>query len=634
MSELYFRLSDMKGFTSSELADKKEGYTNPIRELMQNSLDASRDVGKEECEINIYIETISKNAIPHINDYEKVLEKAIDTSKEQEGYTDKTQQIVKPIESALKQDALKVLMFSDDGIGMMPKKMNAILTGGISNKGNEESGGSFGVGHLSSYSLSSLRYVLYATKYKDENGDTKTLFTGSPILAGHRDEEDHERGHRGRIVKEKPEYEKGPRLDCPEEFPDFIKSKMEQIDTGTVVAILGLSEDWDIEAEYAIASNFFHGIAHDALKIKIHNENGGTKSIDIGKAEAIIASKKDDRRKKGGNILSGKGAYHALKAVIDGDQKTIILRNSDKVHVCIRTDKEADSAIVLVRNGMLIARHDDMLSSGINSLRKTSDFEPFTVVIDVSHSAPELLKLIRGAENPYHNKLKAKTLDNNNEKRLRKLLEELSEKIKEYLVKIDRDFFDLPLFSVPNKAEAKASGSNKSSGQSNKANRQPSRKKPPKPKLSKPNLTESKPPRPKPVVISRNLESTNAARYTDKGDKWEVKLRIVLPKIDDGDDVWLSICLGEDNDKEETTTYLDFIAIEINGQTIEMPDSIDVKKNGEWRQEPFNKSQIKLGKLTEGRSCKLIATVKKPKKIGDMKVALLPILGLKRRPNS
>ena len=50
-------------------------------------------------------------------------------------------------------------------------------------KSDESSGGSYGVGHLSSYFLSSLRYILYATKYK-ENNNIKQLFTGLPILPG------------------------------------------------------------------------------------------------------------------------------------------------------------------------------------------------------------------------------------------------------------------------------------------------------------------------------------------------------------------------------------------------------------------------------------------------------------------
>jgi hypothetical protein len=33
MSELYFKIGETEGFTSKKLADKKSGYTNPIREL-------------------------------------------------------------------------------------------------------------------------------------------------------------------------------------------------------------------------------------------------------------------------------------------------------------------------------------------------------------------------------------------------------------------------------------------------------------------------------------------------------------------------------------------------------------------------------------------------------------------------
>lgn len=60
MSELYFSYGMGKSFTSMEMANQKSGYANPIRELLQNSLDASREAGNSTCEINIYIETIKK----------------------------------------------------------------------------------------------------------------------------------------------------------------------------------------------------------------------------------------------------------------------------------------------------------------------------------------------------------------------------------------------------------------------------------------------------------------------------------------------------------------------------------------------------------------------------------------------
>ena len=636
MSELYFRLGDMKGFTAIDLADKKEGYANPIRELLQNSLDASREAGNEKCEINIYIEIIKKSQIPHIGEYEKVLKKAIKTAKNRRSYNTNSEQRVKPILGALDEETLKVLMFSDNGAGMRQEQLEAILTGGVSIKEDERSGGSFGVGNLSSYSLSSLRYVLYATKHKDNTNGTKCLFTGSPILAGHEDGE-AQRGNRGRIVRNRPKNEMNPTFVYPDKYPGFVERRMNNLSTGTIVAVLGLSEDWGEEAEYAIVSNFFHALAHDALIINIHQESG-QKTISYDEVDRLMASKKDFKRARGESILSGKTAYQAWQTVKEKNtQKIIKLSNSDRVYVCVKNDSNTDSAIVLVRNGMVIARHDSMLSPDIDALRKDPSLEPFTAVLDVDKKdAPNLFRLVKDAESPYHNRLQAKILGNEEEKSLKKLLKELSEEIKKHLKIIERDSFVLPLFTVPNKAKAQAGGDNKASGQDNRAKPQPTPK-PPKPKPPEPGPEPGPKPGPKPgpnppVVIMRNLESKNAVRYTDEGDKWKVRLRIIpINQEDSRDEVYLSMCLSEDNDNEEAKTYLDFIEIEMNGNTIEIPDFIDVIRDGKLIQEPANRSQVKLGQLEQARQYNITAEVRKPDEIGDMKVALSPILGLRQR---
>jgi hypothetical protein len=60
MSELYFKIGETEGFTSKKLADKKSGYTNPIRELLQNSLDASKDAGNNKCASSTFFLISSK----------------------------------------------------------------------------------------------------------------------------------------------------------------------------------------------------------------------------------------------------------------------------------------------------------------------------------------------------------------------------------------------------------------------------------------------------------------------------------------------------------------------------------------------------------------------------------------------
>ncbi len=404
MSVLYFRAGELEGFTSKKLADKKDGYANPIRELLQNSLDASKEAKNDKCEINIYIEKINKVDIPHIDDYQNILTQAIKYHEKEGSYGSNPKQTVGFIKEGLNKDSLDILMFVDNGIGMSPNILNGLISE-RSVKADESSGGSYGVGHLSSYFLSSLRYILYASKYK-ENGKTKTLFSGSPILAGYKDEKGISRGSIGRILEQLPDNELKPDYTFPEEFPDFIQPKMYDINTGSMIAILGLNKDWNKEASYAIVSNFFYAIYKDELSINI-SHNGILISIDSSYIESLLSQNKDGKNATGDKILSNQDIYQLWITIQDESCKqTIELDNGDKVCAHIKNNIEITSTIALVRNGMLISRHDNMLSNEINSLRKNDDFEPFSVVINVNDKeCPNLFKLVKGAENPYHNKL-------------------------------------------------------------------------------------------------------------------------------------------------------------------------------------------------------------------------------------
>ena len=96
MTELYFRLGSMDGFTSYTTADKKEGFDIPIRELMQNSLDAA---GNNGCRVEIVIEEIATDAIPHLDSYRKILNHAIRTQIEEKSYGNQQKQVVDNLRS-------------------------------------------------------------------------------------------------------------------------------------------------------------------------------------------------------------------------------------------------------------------------------------------------------------------------------------------------------------------------------------------------------------------------------------------------------------------------------------------------------------------------------------------------------
>ena len=616
MSELYFRPDKLKGFTSSDSADKNEGYAIPIRELLQNGLDASRQAKNAKCEIDIYIETIPTAKIPCLDGYKRALEKAIDTQKNKASYGPNAKQVVNFINDELGKKHVDVLMFVDNGKGMNSEAIGALFD--ERSRGKDEDGGdplgSFGVGHLTGYMLSSLRYMLYATKYRVKNGKIQSLFTVSPILAGHVDKNPAaERSGSGRIVRAKPDDELMPEFDYPNEFPDFLAPKMREIETGTLVTILGLSEQWNEEAEYAIAGNFFHAIYKGELNVTIHTKGAEAKCIDSRKAEELINTGKESKNAMGENILSGKAVYHCWHAINDAPVE-ITLNQRNKVSVYIKTDEEADSAIVLVRNGMLIARHDSMLSGAMNSLRKNSDYEPFTAVIDLNQDAPDLFELVRGAENKNHNKLEKNRLSKKGTKDLQNYLKDLSEQIALHLRKLDGGYVDLPLF--PNHDEsAKISGGGGDNTQGKKARPVGEKQSHQSKKKRK---KKSKKKRVKPSAVNRSSDSISRKRYVENKSTWTVRLEVDSLKKEVSDEAYLSVRLAEDRDTEKASTILHFQSVSCNGAPVDIP--VDHPNR-----------PLLLKNLKDGESYTIIAEVKKPNTLVGTKVALVPVLGLKRK---
>jgi hypothetical protein len=631
MSKLYFRIGETEGFTSKKLADKKNGYANPIRELLQNSLDASKEAEREKCAINIYINSIDKNTIPHIRDYEESLNTIIKFQKKSGSYNHNSEQIVNTIQEGLNNNKLNFLMFADNGKGMSPDILNGLI-GERSVKQGDGSGGSFGVGHLSPYFLSSLRYVLYSSKYRDKNNEKiKTLFSGVPILAGFEDE-NATRGATGRILEHTPTNENKPEFVFPTLYPEFIKDKMNNIiDTGSMVTILGLNKDWDKDADYAIVSNFFYAINKKELTINIKN-NDNSVSIDERDIDKLLKESKDNKRAMDGSILCGSDTYQVWLAVKNNEYKKIInLENNDKVCVYVKNNIEANSVIALIRNGMLIARHDKMLSNEINNLRKNEDFEPFSVVININDKeCPKLFRLVKGAENPYHNKLEKNRLIKKDEKRLKEIFKEVNEKIKPHLVEKSRDSFDLsmPLLEIPNKAEAQGNSNTHPRNQTQKATVKKQTAKQP---IGDINKTDNGVKRPFKGIVSRVLESKNAARFKDNGETIEMSMSVNPRAMDTKDEVYFSVSLAMDTDNDVIDSALELKNVFLNNNEIYIPNFIDIIKDEEVIKIPADKSQANLGKLHKDQVHTIKAIIKKPKNLKNIGVALKPFLGLKQK---
>ena len=567
----------MLGFTASKLADQQQGFAIPIRELMQNSLDASREAKNNRCEVNVYIESINKDQIPRIDEYCRVLDQAIKTQKEFGSYQNQQRQVVEKIRESLSQETIPIMTFMDNGAGLTRLKLDALLSERSHKESDNSSGGSYGVGHLSAYSLSSLRYVLYTSRYKDSAGKINSLFTGSPILAGYRDTDKSQRGAVGRIVANPPTDEKNPIYDYPYQPPPILEDKVNKFEsTGTMVSILGLSEEWGNEAEYAIASHFFFALAYESLTVTIHRQNEAPTSMSEIMRQHLYDRRTEKNAKSArGDILAGQAVWQSYQAVAESNNlHQITLGNNDQIDVYINSTPDVtESSVALIRSDMLIARHDSMISPDFDRLRKNSDYSPFALVIDVDdRTAPTLFSLIKKAEGPHHNKLVPNNLLKKDVDELRILLNELSKKTERYLKKIDRDTFNLPLFSIPNKATENSPYGNQNS--SNVKTAKPVKRRGQSPKRRTTQKDEQKSKNGKknmPTIVSRRLESQISARYEDDKEILVAKLHIVPNSEDSRDSTWLSFCLGEDMDKNSgTLVWLKLASITMNDQKIEI----------------------------------------------------------------
>jgi hypothetical protein len=116
----------------------------------------------------------------------------------------------------------------------------------------------------------------------------------------------------------------------------------------------------------------------------------------------------------------------------------------------------------------------------------------------------------------------------------------------------------------------------------------------------------------------------------DKGNTIDVELNIVPQKMEVKDEVYLSMSLAQDKDNDESGRALDFVSLSIDGVDIEIPDFIEIEKDGVIEKIDANKDQIKLGKLLEKQAYKVIATIEKPKNVFFASKDLLTISGAGR----
>lgn len=322
--DLKFGTGDVAGFTASGIAGFHD--LNPatvVRELLQNSLDAARDAGRDIAIIRFEVEERDIDSIPGIKSYQAAFAQA---KKDQEQIRrgqlqDTATGIVRAMEECLKSGGCETLFVLDNGIGLDKSRMENLLHDGVSSK-RDTATGSVGNGHMTVIPASALRYVLYGGR--TEKGEI--IGSGHAVLASH-EQDDECKSKDGFYVKD-IKSQLFDRYEFPrdDEVPSYIKAKLEWIaanwepGAGTVVAVPGfnyfrMEEEslWDMVSK-AAACSFFAAFAKGELRVELR-ENDDEKFLDKSNIASTLERFSEEKRARKGfrGFLNGSRAFAAFR---------------------------------------------------------------------------------------------------------------------------------------------------------------------------------------------------------------------------------------------------------------------------------------------------------------------------------
>ena len=410
--DLQFGPGSPSGFTPSGIASFSDlRPAAVVRELIQNSLDAAVEAGVPTANVLFRAARRKAHDIPSMTAYRKAFAAAVRTHEDMGGgqLPSQAERVVQVIGDAVSANEQDILVVLDNGIGLSPGKMTALLSDGVSAKG-AGSTGTFGNGHSVAIPASDLRYVLYG----GVTADGSRIGAGHAVLASSvvRNQQYQTSGDGFLITGFRDgfyEFAEGTSL------PALIAESLNEIEQssghGTVVIISAFNNFretaslWDLVSK-AAACNFFQAISEGRLVVQVedrrHGKSGMAKSVDRLTLSAVLETNREEKRTQA--FLSGQRAFDAHDTLQYG-KRHVFKTTLGEIQVRIRERSSGTCRVDLCRNGMWIT--DDKNIPGF--YYGFQDRKPFHALLLLdSCSGGRLHELVRNAEGPLHDKLHIK----------------------------------------------------------------------------------------------------------------------------------------------------------------------------------------------------------------------------------
>lgn len=379
------------------------------REVCQNSLDAKDRTLSPDTPVKIKFELveIEKKGFSMFDGYEKALESSIAYWSTSPLSTPKIMEFLYNVKKALDVEKIPVLVMSDyntsglNGINAKPGEKSfwdfLVNVDGLSNKIDDNSAGSFGIGKNAPFAYSALNLVFYNTLAKDGGrgleGVAKLVTTQKAYNGTLRPTQPI-----GKYLFLEDEYTGRPILptdNCPLSKLDIFN----RTEIGTDVAVFGFKtneyDDWEKNIAIAIIKNFVLAISNGKLEVEIKSSKT-TYTISKSNIESLLFKNFSDEPQ----LKYTRQTYETLTEV---EPIKVTIEENDDLSIYVKyEDTYAQSLSRFRSTGMLINT-------------TTSDVLPhFSVVIVVNDVGEmKLSKTLRESEPPQHTEWKAKNITDN-----------------------------------------------------------------------------------------------------------------------------------------------------------------------------------------------------------------------------
>lgn len=421
------------GFSTAKTAGHEKGRAEPvIREMLQNCLDA-RNTTSDRVDVVFTIAESSLHDIPRLSDYKRAYSEALRQRKEADELSAPEQSICTRIDNILCSNKTKVLFCRDNGVGLNKTTMNRLLSEGNTSK-TAGGAGSVGVGHLTAFAASDLRYIVYG-------GKTAEGFCGSgrALLAAWLDKEcETTRSPEGTLaekeVKQNTLFDSG--FFYLEEPPSLLHKEITSIHTtGAIIAVLGF-DGFELESNEDTVNNILKIAASHFLpavwqgRMTVTVRDGRINPILNSGSVGTVLNPQGLIRRRGGIQLPEGIAYRSWKTINEGE----LVENSLDVDIRFRPlgEQERTTRVNFYRDGMWITYEAP-------EVRGFGGYQPFdaTVMVD---TGSELYDLIRESEGATHYHINLHNLASNTKKtRLKQLLQQITSLLKEQAKEISQE---------------------------------------------------------------------------------------------------------------------------------------------------------------------------------------------------